>query len=306
MRLLYGWTLSTRVTTTSLHTDVIFLALPTTSAATQHRHLSTISYSCAHKQSLMAFAPFNSHHDQTIPASDVMMNGTADAAVDSSQIVCRCGRDHRLAVTRLCPVFKALNLLHQRVASFWDAEELFQFGKDGPLAHGLRSMTLRRYDWTIYEFQRQQDASDQHPEWDLADELSRLRRYFDQIADGCAEESHGPRSPPSVVPEILSAEGSAVVNAKRDTIAFYDTCYDVISEWFNNGAHSLRNRDDHEGDLPMVDNAFKEAFEKITSLSKDEYETIQDLIKRLYELWSETRRLLFDFTPPSFLLPSPS
>lgn len=130
------------------------------------------------------------------------MNGATDVAVGSSQVVCECGRDHRLAATRFCPAFRALEELHKRIAVFLDAQELFEFGKDGPLAHGLRSMTLRHYELTINPFERQKDASYQHPEWKLTDEIDRLRRYFDQVADGCEEEDLGPRPPPSIIPDI--------------------------------------------------------------------------------------------------------
>lgn len=228
-----------------------------------------------------------------------MMNDDTDTTVGSSQTVCECGSDHRSAVTRLCRPFMALTQLHKRISEFLDAQALFEFGKDGPLAHGLRSMTLRLYDETIDQFDRSQTASDEHPEWNLANDLSRLRRYFDEVADGCADELLGPRPPLSVIPDIVFDENATLRAAKNETIGCYDHCYEVISQWFDKGALSLKLGDDPEGWLPMVDNAFKEAFEKITLLSPNNHEKIQDLAKKSYELWRETRRLLYDFTPPS-------
>lgn len=228
-----------------------------------------------------------------------MMNGDTDTTVGSSQTVCECGSDHRSAVTRLCRPFMALAHLHKRISEFLDAQALFEFGEDGPLAHGLRSMTLRLYDETIDQFDRSQTASDEHPEWNLANELNRLRTYFDEVADGCADEVLGPRTPLSAIPDIVFDESATLRAAKSETITGYDSCYAVISQWFDKGAHSLKMGYDPEEWLPIVDNAFKEAFEKTTLLSPHNHETVQDLAKKSYELWRETRRLLHDFSPPS-------
>lgn len=187
--------------------------------------------------------------------------------------------------------------LNQRITLFIDTLDLFEFGKDGPLAHGLRSLVLRRYDEAIREFHYRQVASEEHPEWNLAGEISKLRRYFEQIADGRAEGVLGPRLPFTDRSDIVGDEHTTLLDAKNATIRCYDLCYDMISDWAVEGMESLTYQKDTRGKLRRVDDAFKNAVEKTNLLSAAEDRIIEDLTKSSYEIWKETRRILYDFIP---------
>lgn len=116
------------------------------------------------------------------------MKTAVDAGVEPSQVVCECGGDHRSIEARHCPVFNVLRDLNRSIQEFLDAQQVLEFGKDGPMAHCLRCAMLFEYGWMIRSLEHQKTMSERHPEWNLAEEISRLRRYAEQVSVGCAEE----------------------------------------------------------------------------------------------------------------------
>lgn len=226
------------------------------------------------------------------------MNRASDAATNPPQIVCKCGRDHRRADSRQCPVFNILNDMNIRIRQFLDYQRVLAFGKNGPMAQCLHSVVLERYDNMIKEFKKIEATIGKHPEWQLADEIARLRRYFEQVADGCSEAKKAGdlRPPPSVVPHIASNEEEMLRNAKLKVEELYDKCEYTITQFLHNGVPSGRYHEHAEEYLPNVDNYFKETFEAIIRLLPGiENETIKNLTEKSYEIWKETRRLLCEF-----------
>lgn len=223
------------------------------------------------------------------------MNRASGAATNPSQIVCRCGGDHRGTENRHCPVFNVLDGLNTKIREFLGYQKVLEFGKNGPMAHCLRSIVLEEYDSMIKIFQEKEATSQKHPEWHLADEIARSRSYFEQVTDGYAEakKTLGPRPPASVIPSTIGDEKTTLGWARYSVEHFYDTCVDVISEFVLCGADLYMGA--HERYLTQVDNGFKETFENIIQLPRTENATIQDLTQKLYDIWKENRRLLCDF-----------
>ncbi|KAK7711733.1 hypothetical protein SLS63_012572 [Diaporthe eres] len=145
----------------------------------------------------------------------------------------------------------------------------------------------------IRQFQNAEGDSERNPEWHLTDDIARLRSYFEQVANGCAEarETLRPRPPLSVTNgDRESALGIAQLAVNR----FYDTCKDATMDFLVSGKDPC-DVDESEGFLPKVDNAFKEAFEEIIQLPRTENATIKDLTEKSYEIWKESRRLLCEY-----------
>lgn len=160
---------------------------------------------------------------------------------------------------------------------------------------------LSEYDRMIRSLERQKTRSEQHPEWNLADKISRLRRYAEQVSVGCADEKKtlGPRPPSPEAEPIIGNEDKTLQHAKIVVNWFYDTCWDIISEFVLSGAESLSYAPDEQGYLSRIDNAFKEVlFEAIVDLPATENATIQALTEKSYKIWKENRRLLCDFKRP--------
>lgn len=225
------------------------------------------------------------------------MYKTTDAAADASQIACKCGGDHPRTNTRSCPVIR----LNRAIREFLDIQDVFESGKDGVMAHCLRAQVQFGYRLMMGSFEFWEAASEEHPEWNLAEEIARLRRYADQVAVGCADDKTtlDPCHPPASVAEaVVGDEEPNLRQAKRMVFSFYQTCNGIISEFVVRRAESLSYRPDEKGYLPKIDNGFKEAFEDIILLPKTDNATIQDLTRRLYDIWKESRRLLCDYRPP--------
>lgn len=225
------------------------------------------------------------------------MYRTSGAATFPYPIVCRCGSDHRETDNRQCPVFNILTDLNNRIQMFLDYQKVLEFGKEGAMAHCLRTIVLKEYDKMIKEFQKKKAFIEQHPGWRLADDIAGLQRYFDQVADGCAEakETLGSRPPPSVVPHIASNEEKMVRDAILKVEELYYRCESVINQFLHLAVPFARYREHAGGCLPKVDNAFKETFEAIIGLPGIENATIKDLIEKSYDIWKENRRLLCEF-----------
>lgn len=223
----------------------------------------------------------------------------ATESVDPSQIVCECGRDHRGTNTRRCPIFSILHDVYSGIENFLYIQEIIEFGKDGPMAHCLRSSMIFSYDLVMKTFQKWEAASKEHPEWNLAEELSRLRRYADQITIGCAEEKNmlGPDPPPSVVEPIVGDEDMTLQGAKSGVLFFYGTCHEVISEYVGSEGTSVMCKPDAKKVLDGIEREFTSALEDIMDLPKTQNATFRDLTQRLYDIRKETRRLLCDFKP---------
>lgn len=230
------------------------------------------------------------------------MSRATDAAADNSRtrIVCECGSDHRGIRNQHCPIFNILSRLHDKIQVFLDAQEVLESGKDGPMAYCLRYTMLVIHDLTSEEIRKWEAKSKENPEWQLAAEISKLKRYFEQVADGCAkdEKSLGLRPPSPVLPEYPGDMGSAQRRAHVSIHDFYDTCHRVIEEFVRNGAKSLSRQPDHQGHLALVDNAYKETFETVLLVGDTNHRTIQHLNKKSYDIWAECRRLLCEFRRP--------
>lgn len=222
------------------------------------------------------------------------MSGASGAATNHAQIVCTCGRDHRGKDSRNCLVFTILNDLNKGIREFLNYQETAESGKNGPMAHCLRSIVLRGYDNMMLEFKMAEDDSVQHPEWHLTDEIARLRSYFEQVADGCAEakKNWNSRPPPNVMPSMVGGEDKELLHAKSMIRHLYETCDEIISDFVFSGLRSGSYLDDPGGYLSRVDTAFQDAFEIIIHLPEHENETIRDFTKKSYKIWAETRRLL--------------
>lgn len=154
---------------------------------------------------------------------------------------------------------------------------------------------LFEYDMMIGSLEHQKTMSERHPEWNLADEISRLCRYADQVSVGCAEETKalGPRPQAPKVEPIIGNEDKTLQHAKESLNWLYDICWDIISEFVLSGAKSLRYVPDQGGYLSRIDGTFKDVlFEAIIDLPATENATIQALTKKSYNIWKESRRLL--------------
>lgn len=158
------------------------------------------------------------------------MKKAVHAAVEPSRVVCECGRDHRETETHRCPAIGILHCLNQDIQDFISVQEVLEFGEDGPMAHCLRWTMLSQYDLMISSLERQKTRSEQHPEWSLADKISRLRRYAEQVSVGCAEEKKtlGPRPLRPEVEPIIGNEDKTLQYAKNRINWFYDRCWDII------------------------------------------------------------------------------
>lgn len=235
------------------------------------------------------------------------MNTASGSATNPSQIVCRCGKDHRGTDKRTCPVFIIISDLNRGIQDFMEFQQVLDFGKNGPMDHCLRKALLGEYDLMIQRFKYKEATSDQHPEWHLADEIARLRSYFEQIADGCAQDKKtlGPRPPPSVIPSTDGDLETTLGYAQSQVTNFYGTCCDIMTEFVITGADWRCDLVDQKGFVPKIDDAFKFAFEGIIGLPRTENSTVQDLTQKLYAIWKENRRLLCEFKPSYFLVAGP-
>lgn len=220
--------------------------------------------------------------------------------MEQSQTVCECGRDHRGPNALGCPVFNIFVEVSEDIRDFLAAQDFVQFGKDGPMAHCLRSGLIFCYDILMETLQRYEAASHEHPEWNLAEQLSRLRRYAEQVTVGCAEEKEilGPDPPHSVVEPIVGDEERTLRNAKFQIRRFYDTCRDVISGFMFTDMDSIRCKSDKEKVLKQIDTNFTDAIDHIMAIPKTQNAAFRDLTQRLYDIRKETLRLLCDFEHP--------
>lgn len=222
------------------------------------------------------------------------MNRATDQVANDSQIFCRCGRDHRRAGSRWCPTFNIVEELRRHVRNFLNVRDVWDSGKDGPLAWSLCSKTIEYHGYATSTLEHWDSVSKEHPEWHLQEQISTLWEYVEQVADGCAEArkslEHYP--PASVVPKIIGDEKEALRDAKKATIECYDVFDSVIRSWIHDGACPLSIGFDDNGWLKEVDDAFKKAFEKIILLPDTENANIRDLTDKAYGSWKETRRLL--------------
>lgn len=228
------------------------------------------------------------------------MSRATDAARDPSQIVCLCGDDCRGRDTCQCPVSETFSyMLSTGIEDFENIQKVFEFGKDGPMAHCLGSVILSKYKMIHNLWESLTAISDQHAECHSVQDFLWSWFIFRNLegAQGCAEdmETLGSHPPPSVLPDIVGDEEETLRYAKDYLRWFYKHCAGVISEFVTGGAHSLSHVDDDEGYLTKIDNGFKEVFEAITCLPRTENANIQDLTDKSYEIWKECRRLLLDF-----------
>lgn len=228
------------------------------------------------------------------------MDRATDAAANPSQLVCKCGGDHQCTDADRCPTFKVLRRANWDIAYALNVQEVLEFGKYGPMAHCLRSTLVTQYDLSIKSFQRSEALLKAHPKWQVGDEISRLRRCFHAVADGFVEgRETWDKDPPllSVLSHINGDEDKKLCDAKVATLKCYLDCAEVIEEFVSDRAKSLRHAPD-KYNLRRIDGGFQNAFEKILCLPKTENAAIQELMKQSYDIWKESRRLLFDFEPP--------
>lgn len=230
-----------------------------------------------------------------------MMNKATEAALNLFKVVCECGSDHRVKGTGKCPVFGTTDRLNHDTERILIIQEINEFAKDGAMSDCVCETLTQEHDTVIENFTREQALSEQHPEWHLAEEISRSRRYFDQVTSSCAEMKEALRRDDSnggaiVLPEVNSGEDPALIRAKEKTITCYDECHEIVRSHVPAGAETLdRWNPDTDGDLLNVDSAFRDALNAILDLPKIENATIQDLTKTSYEIWNEIRRVLCEF-----------
>lgn len=225
-----------------------------------------------------------------------------DPTMQPNQIACECGIDHRETGNRNCIVYRTINGLHEVIDQFFAILDLLEFGKNGPMVYCLRRLTMRRYRETIKEFKKFQSVDEQRPEWHLAEHISKLRKYFDQVAIDCAEEKNAmARADPYVdyvLEEVIGDELQAVQSAKHKISSCFGLFEEDIEEHLYSGADNLSARHDPCGLLPKIDADYREALDAITLIPESEKEAIQTLTTSLDRIWKETRRLLCEFHPP--------
>ncbi|KAG8156873.1 hypothetical protein KVR01_013286 [Diaporthe batatas] len=206
----------------------------------------------------------------------------ATDAASLSQAICECGRNHQRAGTR-------------------------RFGKDGLMAHCLRSEAVKYYDMGIKCFQKWQAKSEENPGWNLADSITWMRKYFDQISITCAEDKRtlGPYPSDSILPVIVGDEEESLKIAKEAVLTLYESCTDCVSENVWTDEPPLHHNNDPDGSLTCIDEALKDAMDAINSIKKAEGASIQDLSDKSYRIWREARRLLCEYERPLvFIIPS--
>lgn len=226
--------------------------------------------------------------------------------VQPNQIACECGVDHRETGNRNCVVYVILNRLHEVIDKFFTILDLLEFGKNGPMIYCLRRVTMKSYRETMKDFKKFEPIGEQHPEWHLAEQISKLRKYFDQVAIDCAEEKNAmARVDPYVdflLEEIFGDEEKAVREAKEECAVCFGMFEQYIEEHVNSGAGNLTARHDPDGVLPNVDKEYRTALEAIKLIPESETEETQKLTTSLDRVWKETLRLLCEFRPPRQVL----
>lgn len=236
---------------------------------------------------------------RTFPPSVTAIMATDAASL--SQVVCDCGSDHQGSSTRRCPIFEILSRLQLPTEDLLQILDSLEFGKNGPMAHRLRSVALRYYDSGIDEFEKWQAMSEENPNWNLADSISRSRRHYDQISITCAEDKRtlGPHPSPLILPVIVGDEEKTLKKAKQAVIWLYQYCADFISEHMRRlGVLPIRPENDEHGYLWQIDCSFEEAMDAINSTVKPENATLQDLSNKSCRIWRETRRLMCEHQLP--------
>lgn len=220
------------------------------------------------------------------------MSEATDAATDAAHMACVCGSNHRLTGSRSCPAVVILHDLHVSMEAFLDAQDILEFGEEGPMLPCLLEQTTIRYQDFTKMLTEYQTVSEQHPEWHLATEISRLRSYFKQVADyyvekiaTCRDESF---EDDGDYPVISGNEEQTLLDAKRKVQDCYSKCYSAIEEY---GIENLRHRHDPNGSLPAVDKGFKDALDAIMLLPAKKNVIAQELSRQLYNIRNETRRL---------------
>jgi hypothetical protein len=222
------------------------------------------------------------------------------ATANPSRFACDCGGDHERRKSRVCPVFEMMSALNKSVEDFLDMQQVLEFGKDGPMASSLRIELEFKYSETGEQFNKYEKLSNKHPEWNVAEKISKLRRYFYQVSNRSMDDEGlpGVHLPAPTMPDTGacgSADGSPLLRAKVNTYLCYRLCCEVVREYMRNGAVPLGRTGDHQGYLPKVDAAFKQAFNVIIRLESHENATIQRLMQQSLDCWKESRRLLCDF-----------
>jgi hypothetical protein len=185
--------------------------------------------------------------------------------------------------------------------------DFVEFGKDGPMSHCLRSAALWRYNHAMGRFEEWQAKSEQHQEWHLAEPISWLRRYFDQVTCSCADDKNtlGPRPPSSVLPNITDNEETTLREANEGIVSLYELCVDLINDYGMPPDLPLGPQNDPKDYLSRIDEEFREAIDGINSISTAGNATIQDLTAKSCGIWKETRRLMCDYREPlPFIIPS--
>ncbi|POS73572.1 hypothetical protein DHEL01_v208037 [Diaporthe helianthi] len=226
------------------------------------------------------------------------MDGSEDTTI-LDQVVCECGGDHRWTDTRDCPVFGILDTLNGHIGRFFAILEAVEFARGGFMSISVRDTMTSEYDDIIKYFKKCQALAQRHPEWHLAKEICRLRKYFDQVAPSVKEEKRLLEWVEDVhLPEIEDGDSRAIQRAKDKTSDSYGVCHDILSPHISAGAEALDLEDpDVRAALEKIDAAFKNAINSILVLPKTENALIQDLAKMSYEIWDDTRRLLCNFEP---------
>lgn len=221
------------------------------------------------------------------------------AADNETQVVCECGVELRWPVMHLCPVSTVIVNLRDSLNGFRTFLGILDFAKDGPLVYGLRSETDQAHKSLIQSFRRARNDSEQHPEWCLDEYISRMRREFDATAQGYVNDIEDWRTEPprSVVPHNVFTDNTTLGNAKDEIYGFYELCLELISSWSGDHHHGYDWEADEYHYLVSVDKYFQDTFGKIVLLPRAENATVQDPVKKTFEIWKETRRLLCEYPP---------
>lgn len=228
------------------------------------------------------------------------MATATETTASSSEILCKCGDDHRAAGSRGCPVFEIINLLTKKIEEFLDVQQVLKFGEDGPMEMPLRDLVRSKFTNTMRAFIEYDQLIRRHPEWSMNEEFSRLRKYFDDVARSCLGDQDPSilRKPLGGLVERVESDSQSLRSAKDMTLLFWTGCNNIISQYARSGAVPVSYTMDPEGYMSKVDKGFKRAVEAILPLSETEKTEFDGLMNGAYRLWAESRRLLCDFKRP--------
>lgn len=217
-------------------------------------------------------------------------------------IVCEWGGDHRDTGKPTCAICEIPKNLNEAIQRFLYYQAALEFGRKGSMAYRLRTVATRQYSNTIRLFRKYQAVSEVHPEWNLAQEILRLRTHFDGVTQDCSKEKSAfTRADPTVdhvLPQEFGHEEEALLNAINSVIYCYEVCSDSIEGHVDACLPPILETGDHSprSDLGQIDDALRRVVDAIKLIPENENATARDLTDKAHKMCKEARRVLCEFT----------